>query len=54
MPAGLRRHWAERKDEELLETYILRLGDFTSEGRAVLEEEIRNRGIRAERIDKFR
>jgi hypothetical protein len=54
MPAGLRRHWAERKDEELLKAYVLHSGDFTPEGRAVLEEEIRNRGISQERIEKFR
>ena len=54
MPAGLRRHWAERKDEELLEAHVLHSGDFTPEGRAVLEEEIRNRGISQERIEKFR
>ncbi|UCF80097.1 MAG: DUF2007 domain-containing protein [Acidobacteriota bacterium] len=54
MPDGLRRHWAERKDEELLKAYILRPGDFTPEGRAVLEEEIRNRGISQERIENFR
>jgi hypothetical protein len=60
MPAGrsgstdLRCHWAERKDEELLKAYVLHSEDFTPEGRAVLEEEIRNRGISQERIEKFR
>ena len=54
MPASLRRYWAERKDEELLKAYVLHSEDFTSEGRAVLEEEIRNRGISQERIENFR